>query len=227
VSIPALTTTSYAVLGLLAIRPWSSYELTQQMDRSLGRFWPRAVSKLYEEPKKLVEHGLALASTERHGRRSRTVYTITAKGRRSLAAWLADAGDGPVLESEQLLKVFFAEHGSRESALATLRAAQEWARARSAESLAVGERYLADEGPFPGRLPELTLTSRFLTDFYALVHDWARWAEEIVQHWPDDPRHAQHDAAALEETVRLARRVARANQPGPGRASPEPGTAQL
>jgi len=45
-SSPPLTTTSYAVLGLLAVRPWSSYELTQQMDRSLGRVWPRAVSKL-------------------------------------------------------------------------------------------------------------------------------------------------------------------------------------
>ena len=63
-STPPLTTTSYAVLGLLAIKPWSSYELTQQMDRSLGRVWPRAVSKLYEEPKKLVDHGHARASTQ-------------------------------------------------------------------------------------------------------------------------------------------------------------------
>src|SRR4051794_33638678 len=45
-----LTTTSHAILGLLAIQPWSTYELTRQMDRSLGRFWPRAHSKLYEEP---------------------------------------------------------------------------------------------------------------------------------------------------------------------------------
>ena len=54
-----LTTTSYAILGLLAVRPWSTYELTRQMDRSLGRFWPRAESKLYEEPKKLAAQGLA------------------------------------------------------------------------------------------------------------------------------------------------------------------------
>src|SRR5437763_519755 len=88
-----LTTTSYAVLGLLAIKPWSSYELTQQMDRSLGRIWPRATSKLYEEPKKLVEHGFARASTERNGRRSRTVYAITAKGRRTLAKWLQERAE--------------------------------------------------------------------------------------------------------------------------------------
>src|ERR671938_339368 len=53
-----LTTTSYAILGLLAIQPWSTYELAQQMDRSLGRMWPRAQSKIYEEPKKLVAHAL-------------------------------------------------------------------------------------------------------------------------------------------------------------------------
>ena len=75
----SLTTTSYAVLGLLAVKPWSSYELTRQMDRSLGRIWPRAVSKLYEEPKKLVSHGLATASTEQNGQRTRTVYAITAE----------------------------------------------------------------------------------------------------------------------------------------------------
>ena len=77
----SLTSTSYAVLGLLSVKPWSSYELTQQMDRSLGRIWPRAVSKLYEEPKKLVSHGLASAATEQNGQRTRTVYAITAEGR--------------------------------------------------------------------------------------------------------------------------------------------------
>jgi PadR family transcriptional regulator, regulatory protein AphA len=126
----SLTSTSYAVLGLLAIKPWSSYELTQQMDRSLGRMWPRATSKLYEEPGKLVEHGLARSATRQRGKRARTEYTITAKGRRALAGWLEEPGRGPVLEFEQLLKVFFAENGTRASVLATLAAADEWARAR-------------------------------------------------------------------------------------------------
>jgi DNA-binding PadR family transcriptional regulator len=206
----ALTTTSFAVLGLLSIKPWSSYELTQQMDRSLGRIWPRAVSKLYEEPKKLVDHGYARATTERNGRRSRTVYSITAKGRRTLAAWLREPGEGPVLEYEQLLKVFFAENGSKADILSTLVAAQKWAMARCAESLSVGERYLQGDGPFPERLPELQLTSRFITDFYLLVQNWAGWAASIVETWPDDPRRADHDPAVLGVTVDRARRGARA-----------------
>ena len=208
-----LTTTSYAVLGLLSVKPWSSYELTQQMDRSLGRVWPRAVSKLYEEPKKLVSHGLARASSEQNGRRTRTVYAITNEGRRALAAWLHQPGSGPVIEFEQLLKVFFAENGTRADTLATLQAAQEWAKARCAESLAVGERYAQGDGLFPERLPELQLTSRFVTDFYLLVLDWARWAASIVETWPDDPRQATHDPQLIAETVERARRATRGRQP--------------
>lgn len=207
----SLTTTSYAVLGLLAIKPWSSYELTQQMERSLGRFWPRAVSKLYEEPKKLVDHGFARSGTEHNGQRSRTFYTITAKGRRALADWLHDPGEGPTIEFEQLLKVFFAEHATKADALHTLHATEEWAQARCAESLAVGEAYLEGRGIFPERLPELQLTSRFLTDFYLLVLGWARWAAAIVESWPDDPRQARHDHDVLAETVNRARQAAQSD----------------
>ena len=203
-SSPPLTTTSYAVLGLLSVKPWSSYELTQQMDRSLGRVWPRAVSKLYEEPKKLASHGLARSATQQDGRRSRTVYSITARGRRALAEWLHQPGEGPALEFEQLLKVFLADNGTTADLLATLAAARAWARARCAESLAIGEQYSGGSGPFPERLPELQLTSRFLTDFYLLVGQWAGWAAAIVETWPDDPRQAKPDPEVIAETVRRA-----------------------
>ena len=86
----ALTPTSYAVLGLLAIKPYTTYELAKQMDRTLNRFWPRARSKLYEEPKKLAARGLARAADDAVGKRSRTIYTITPKGRRALRAWVAE-----------------------------------------------------------------------------------------------------------------------------------------
>jgi PadR family transcriptional regulator, regulatory protein AphA len=204
VSTPSLSTTSYAVLGLLAVKPWSSYELTQQMDRSLGRIWPRAVSKLYEEPKKLVTHGLARASAEMNGQRTRTVYAITPKGRRALRRWLAEPGDGPSLEFEQMVKVLFAEHATTPDLRRTLTAVDSWAGERCAESLAVGEQYLHGRGPFPERLPELMLTSRFLTDFYLFLREWAQWASALVESWPDDPQQAKHDQDELAETVRRA-----------------------
>src|SRR5207248_1039788 len=119
---PPVTTTSYAILGLLAVRPWTTPELVQQVDRSLRRLWPRAQSKLYEEPKKLVAHGYATASDDSVGRRPRTRYTITPKGRRALAAWLREPGNGPILEFEQLLKISFADSGTKADILANLEA---------------------------------------------------------------------------------------------------------
>jgi len=203
-----MTTTSYALLGLLALKPWTTYELTQQMERSLGRIWPRATSKLYEEPKKLVALGLARASDDPVGRRRRTVYSITARGRRALARWLRTPGAGPVLEFEQLLQLHFAEHGSKQDALATLAAARTWAIERNEENLAVGRTYLAGEGLFQDRAAINSLGGRFLTDFYAMVKDWAEWATAIVDAWPDDPAAAQVDMADLAESVRRAEATA-------------------
>jgi len=92
--VPALTTTSYAVLALLALQPWTTYQLARQMERSLGWIWPRAVSRLYEEPKKLVVAGLATSRPGATGRRPSTVYTITPAGRRALTEWLSEPGAG-------------------------------------------------------------------------------------------------------------------------------------
>ena len=199
-----MTTTSYAILGLLAVKPWSTYELTQQMDRSLGRMWPRAQSKLYEEPKKLVEYGFATAATELVGKRPRTVYAITAQGRRALAAWLEEPGAGPVVEFEQLVKISFADQGTKADALSTLAATEAWARERNAQNVEIGRAYLTGEGPFPDRVAQTMLAGAFFTEFYAMVARWAEWAAEQVEQWPDDPRAAVADPAALRDIVERA-----------------------
>ncbi len=148
---PAMTTTSYAILGLLAVKPWTTHELVQQVDRSLRRMWPRAQSKLYEEPKKLVAHGYARATDDSVGRRRRTRYTITAKGRRALAAWLQEPGDGPILEFEQLLKISFADSGSKADIVANLEATRAWVLDQNEENLATARAYLEGRSAFPER----------------------------------------------------------------------------
>lgn len=204
---PALTTTSYAILGLLAVKPWTTHELVQQVNRSLRRMWPRAQSKLYEEPKKLVAHGLARATDDSVGRRRRTRYTITAAGRRALAAWLQEPGDGPVLEFEQLLKISFADSGSKADILANLAATRNWVLEQNEENLAAARAYLEGSGPFPQRAALNQLAGRFLTDFYVTVARWVEWASELVEEWPEDVHGAPFDVSAAEEVVRLAESI--------------------
>lgn len=216
-----LTTTSYAVLGLLSVRSWTTYELTQQMSRSLGRVWPRARSKVYEEPKKLVAHGLARATPESVGERPRTRYTITPQGRRALARWLGEPGAGPVLESEQLLKVLFARAGTKDDTLASLAAARAWAAGQNAENLAVARSYAAGAGQVQGNAAQSMLVGGFLTELYRMVADWADWATALVEEWPDDPAAARPDLDALAAVVR---RAAWSEQPvaDPARGKPPP-----
>lgn len=206
-----LTTTSYAMLCLLALRPWSTYELAKQMERSLSHLWPRAESKLYEEPKKLVAAGLAVASSEPTGRRRRTVYAITPAGRDALAAWLSEPGAGPVLEFEAMLKVSFADQGTVDGLLANIDAIIAGAEARAAFGRALAEQYLGGQGPFPGRLGVSGLTWRFLWEHNMTMLRWARWARQEVEGWPKD-------RAGLDPLESFRRTVAEAT----GLASPSP-----
>ena len=194
-----LNTTSFAMLGMLAIRPWSTYELAKHVDRSLRPLWSRARSNLFNEPKKLVAHGLAVATEEMVGRRPRTVYTITPAGRRALRRWLATPGEGPVLEFEQLLKVFFADHGTKADALQATANIRAWAKERTEENIAVARSYLAGTGPFPERAAVISVVGRFHTDFADMVANWADWAAGVIDTWPDDPSRAQPDWETLKQ----------------------------
>lgn len=211
-SSPRLSATTYAVLGLLAVQPWSTYELTRQMDRTLGRVWPRAQSKLYEEPKKLVAGGLATAVDDTVGRRPRTVYSITDAGRQALAEWLREPGEGPVLEFEQLVKLSFADHGTREDALRTIAAARAWAEERNVENLAAAQQYAAGEGPFQYRAAQGMLAGAFFTEYYSMVAHWADWAREQVERWPENPAEAVADPTDLAAIAERAEWVAQERQ---------------
>lgn len=203
--VPRLTTTTYGVLGLLAVRPHSTYELAKAMDRSVGRVWPRAQSKLFEEPRKLVAHGYASGQDERVGRRPRTVYTITPAGRRALAAWLAEPGTGPTLEFEGLVKLIFAEHGTRQDALASIARVRDWAVERNEGNIEAGERFAEGDGRFEERRATTLLVGAFLTDFYALVAAWADWAVAEVESWPEDISGHRVDPRLTREVLDRAR----------------------
>ena len=181
-----LTTTSYLILGLLALRRWSTYELAQQMQRSIHYYWPRAESKIYEEPKKLVAHGLATATREYAGRRPRTVYAITDEGRRALRSWLAEPGKGPLVEFEGIVKVLFAEQAGKDELLATLASIRSDAERTRQHHAELAADLAETGGPFPERLHVNALVFKFMWEQTEMLRRWVTWAEHEVAAWPDD-----------------------------------------
>ncbi len=175
-----LTTTSFAVLGLLALRPWSGYELTKQVQRSLRYIWPKSESLIYSEPRHLVEHGLA--EVKREGRKS--VYTITQRGRKALDEWLGSPVAPPSLEFEAMLRLAFADQASRDDLLRAIEQTSEWARTRYVEAQAQVRGYVTDGGPFPARLHLVALFADFYDVFLRAIIEWGDRATQEVTAWP-------------------------------------------
>jgi PadR family transcriptional regulator AphA len=178
-----LTPTSAAILGLLSIKPFTTYELAQQMDRTLSWLLPRATSMIYEQPKKLVAAGLASSQVSFTGKRRSTVYEITEAGRAAFRAWLDAPATGMRMEFEAMLKVTFADAGDVTQLRAAVREIRDDAEARLAEILARGEEYTDTGGPFPDRLPIIAITGKLLLSQYEGVVRWARWAEDAIGEW--------------------------------------------
>ncbi len=181
---PPGSTTAAGVLGLLALRPWSTYDLTAQARRSLRFVLPRAESVLYAEPKRLVARGLAQVQEERTGRRRRRVYDITARGRAALRAWLRTEPADPSFDVEPLLRVLFADCGDLDDLRRALRSLDDWAAERLQEGGEICRGYLEGDAPFPDRLHLNALVADFYVDLYAAIRAWVVRAEAEVATWP-------------------------------------------
>jgi PadR family transcriptional regulator, regulatory protein AphA len=179
------TTTSFALLGLLGIKPWTAYEIVGQMRRGLYWFWPRSEAHMYAELKRMVERGHATAEVIEGARRQRTRYTITPSGRKALAAWFGTEPAPPVVEVESFLRMFLGDQTTsahlRESLETTARNAREF----YAQGNAVIRDVLDTGGPFPDRLHLVVPMSEFLDDFYRLLIDWCERTIEEIDEWPD------------------------------------------
>jgi len=204
-----LSPTSFALLGLLSVRPWTTYELANQTKRSLRFFFPRAERHLYAEAKRLADAGLARSEEAFTGRRRRTTYAITPVGRKALQRWLRTEPDPPVLEAEVLVRTFFADRGRREDVLAALESARRQAVATQHELAAVAQASLNGESPFPERIAVGALGLRFVTDFHRLLESWAEWASGEVQTWTSAYGRDWDGAAAVMADVAATRQDGR------------------
>ncbi len=172
-----LSTSSFAILGLLSQRDWSAYELAGNMKISvLQRLWPRATSEVYKEPKKLVEAGYASVRKERNGGRQRSVYQITDEGRRALMHWLSESANGLMYQDETLLKLCFSPPNAEliEPALQrVIEQSLEEARAM----LAVYDQVLSDEAMSVG-VPQRRMAISYIRH---ILQARIQWAEQMLQ----------------------------------------------
>jgi DNA-binding PadR family transcriptional regulator len=179
-----MTTSSYAVLALLDLRPWTGYELTQQAQRSLRYAWPKSERLLYSEPKKLVALGYATTHKEKSGNRTRNVYEITAEGREELATWMRTRTQEPRIEIEALLRLLFADHGSIDDLARTLGELEADIGEHHDAIVELMASYLAGGHPFPERTHLSVLFATFQIEMFKTIQRWIEFAREEIDEWP-------------------------------------------
>lgn len=225
-----LRTTSYAILGVLAIKPRTAYELAAEMRHCFEFFWPRADTRVYNDAKELAARGLARVSRERVGRRPRTTYAITPAGKRALNRWLAEPPKPVALEFEALVKTFFARLGTREDLLATLAHVLEDSDYMFQIATNVRQAYLDGCAPFQDEYVHTwVFVYDFLTDYFSMLHSWAERTNQTVRSWrtmsPEGKRQTALDRfeAKRPQPVSSGKPVSAAALPGTwqhGRARP-------
>ena len=103
----ATSTLGFALLGLLARKPRTGYDLTQAMRQPIGYFWSASHSQVYPELAKLEAAGfVGHAVIDGPGPRDTKRYSITADGRRVLAEWAAQPAATATGRDEFLLKIY-------------------------------------------------------------------------------------------------------------------------
>jgi PadR family transcriptional regulator, regulatory protein AphA len=103
-----LSATGKVILGMLAARPRSGYEIKQLVDSSARFFWAASYGQIYPELKKLERSGLITGADSSTGARPRTIFRLTAEGKRAARKWIATPPEVLETRDEGLLKLFFA-----------------------------------------------------------------------------------------------------------------------
>lgn len=197
------TTTSLAILGQLARRPWTAYELSRQTRRNFRFFWPRAESQLYAEMKALARDGLAAADRHKNGRRVTTTYSITPAGREALSEWLARPATPPTLEMEAALRVFLGPLGSLADLRQALGGLEGFLEEAYAVADTVGSEYVAGTSEFQDQVHVRALIFDLLTSYFAMLDDWRGRAEREVATWRGTRGTAPERAQAVERIRRI------------------------
>ena len=117
-----LTPSAYAVLGLLARRPSSGYELGTRAAASIDNFWPLTRTHIYGELAKLEALGyVAGVDVAQERLPDKRVYSVTPQGVLALDVWLDTPDPGvPRPRQPMLVKLFFGERVASERAAALL-----------------------------------------------------------------------------------------------------------
>ncbi len=176
-----LSATAKVILGMLAARPRSGYEIKQLVDSSARFFWAASYGQIYPELKKLEKAGLITGDDSSQGARQRTTFKLTAQGRRAAREWIGAPPEVLETRDEGLLMLFFAGsiEPQRGAQIARERAAT--SRAKAGELRAIAD-HIDETGVPEGAEAKPDAGSMTVLRYGIEMSEWAAdWFERAAE----------------------------------------------
>ncbi|MGH9054466.1 MAG: PadR family transcriptional regulator [Acidimicrobiales bacterium] len=169
-----------AILGLLAIRPMTGYDVRRAYERSLQRVWYARIGQVYPTLRRMEREGLLRSTVEvQTDKPNRRVYELSPTGWAQLRGWLAQPADLPRMHHELIHRVFLMNHMEPDLRQRFVRdyatRCQQWAD--DLESIAA-KMQVALDGPYADSVHFQMLSLRHLT---RLAHAEAAGAAELAR----------------------------------------------
>ena len=181
-----LITLSYALLGLLAIQPFSGYDIAQKLRRPVGLFWQAKHSQIYPELARLEAANLVTHEiVEQADRPDKKVYKITGAGLAALRKWVSTPVEMAPMRDELILKAFCLWLAEPAQAIALFKHEEQ----RHREQMAFYEKTLAEGKAEVNPAVELTTSPPFgsyLTLNWGIRYEreyaeWCGWVAEQLE----------------------------------------------
>ncbi len=169
----------YAVLSALLDGEASGYDLAKRFDVSVANVWHALPQQIYAELAAMERAGLVSGRTiVQESRPNKRLYSLSAEGRRDLAAWLTETPRASAVKDDMLVRCFAADVVAPAELIPGI-------KARRAQHMAKLEHYRTlRELLFKGRSEEEYLrTTRRVGPYLALRRGLAFEEENIV--WCD------------------------------------------
>jgi DNA-binding PadR family transcriptional regulator len=177
-----LSATGKVILGMLAARPRSGYEIKQLVDSSARFFWAASYGQIYPELKKLEKAGLISGDDSSTGARQRTTFRLTAEGKLAAREWIRKPPEVLETRDEGLLKLFFAGSIDPKRAAEVARERAAISREKAAQLRAIAETVDEAETSGDGPTAEPDAGSLTVLRYGIELSEWtAEWFERAAE----------------------------------------------
>jgi DNA-binding PadR family transcriptional regulator len=163
----------FALLGLLAAKPGSGFDIVRRFRGTAGYAWTAHHSQIYPELARCLREGLI--EEVGAGPRGKRLYRTTQVGREQLEEWLGSEHVDRTVRSEPTLRSFFTWLMDPDAAASLYRREADYHRAQLDELSAIAADF-ADVSELDGPARSARITLERGLRVHAALAEWATWA---------------------------------------------------